>query len=605
MLEVDTVPLDAETPSSIALPTRPSSRVEQFRETVQKERSSRSESSPSKGSPKACSAKGSPKTCSSKGYPAARPQLAEPTKSSGTLCHIDTLQDASDEEDEQDEIVPVAKPKCEMACPRELTTKTPGNLKSGGSTLQKGFFARQRSVLPKSRIPSRLIITIDAHMADLNVDVELTEGEFEGPGALPLTLSEGQKVSLTFRGTGPIVGALQLGDAEPISFGVQSVIAKSGDASNFINEEGKLRCTVTHCGDLKAQNSLNVSGDGLVVEASMSEGPRADLSVVVRSPKKKEFRRVHQQRALVSAMENQKYSTLLAQITKARMRKVEASIIDQATRLLKSIKPGESSFLNHKQLQNKMKWKKVTDNLPGDIVEPCTADPDCPCNAGQAENGEICVVTDGEVNKALEGVLPTDGRPDKELFQALVRAAICAPEGCVWKSGGKFLLTNEERNQSANAIVNLLERGANGEETFAARGIRALVDYTEKLYNFKVTAVQLNFHPNEKTWHKQHRDIYGAGQKAGINCTCTFMKCQGTVCYSLGSSRHVMTETITDSRSKYEGCGDNCTGCKNHKLMSSGSAMFFNHKWNNNHTHGVPQLDETCGPRISVALLCA
>merc|ERR1712176_1135771 len=134
------------------------------------------------------------------------------------------------------------------------------------------------------------------------------------------------------------------------------------------------------------------------------------------------------------------------------------------------------------------------------------------------------------------------------LFKALVRAALIAPEGCVWKSGGKFLLTNEERNQSANAIVGVLER--DNPESDAGRGMRALVDFTERTYGFRVTAVQLNFHPNQKSSHKQHRDIYGAGQKGGINFTCSFAKCTGTVCYSLGSSRQVLTSTIVDKRSK-------------------------------------------------------
>jgi len=502
----------------------------------------------------------------------------------------------SDKEEEQSEIAPLAK--FDNPCPLYVGMSSNGFSQAS----RKGTLARMHSVSAKSRVPSRLIIGLEAKLANVNVDVELTEGEFEGPGALPVLLSNGQALALTFRGMGPISGTLHIGDAQPIPFGVQCATFKSGDSANYVNEETRQKCTVTHCGELNAKNSLDVGGDGIVVEASMSDGPRADLSVVVRCPKKKEFRRVHQHRALVSAMENQKYSTLLAQITKARMRKVEASIIDQATKLLKSIKPGDSTYLNHSQLKKLMKWKKVTDDIEG-YEDPCSANPNCPCNAGQAESGEICTVMEGEVLNALEGVNPTDGPADKELFQALVRAAIVAPEGCVWKSGGKFLLTNEERNQSANAIVSLLERG--GEETFAGRGIRALVDFTEKKYNWKVTAVQLNFHPNQKSSHKQHRDIYGAGQKAGINCTCTFMKCQGTVCYSLGSERHVMTETITDSRSKYDSCGDDCAGCRQYRVMPSGSAMMFNHKWNNNHTHGVPQLEEHCGPRISIALLCA
>ncbi|CAE7175910.1 unnamed protein product, partial [Symbiodinium pilosum] len=116
-------------------------------------------------------------------------------------------------------------------------------------------------------------------------------------------------------------------------------------------------------------------------------------------------------------------------------------------------------------------------------------------------------------------------------------------------------------------------------------GIRALVSHTEQEYGYRVTAIQLNFHPNHKSSHKQHRDIYGAGQKGGINCTCSFMKCTGTVCYSVGSSRQVLCETITDSRSKYETCGEECTGRKSYKWMHSGSAMHFNAPWNNNHTH--------------------
>lgn len=597
MVEVYSDPFETETSSCLAPQKRSQSRVEQLRELVQKERSSPRQASPSRRTPKSEASKGSPKACSPNGYPTTCSQVTESTRSSGTQSPTDTIEDVSDQEDEKDQIAPLAK--YDVPCPVDVATSSKGFVQAP----QKGVLSRFRSVPAKCRIPSRLIITLEAKTADVNVDVELTEGEFEGPGALPVLLSEGQTLALKFRGTGPISGTLNIGDANAIPFGVQCVTSKAGDASNFVNEENRQKCTVTHCGDLRAQNSLDVSGDGMVVEASMSDGPRADLSVVVRCPKKKEYRRVHQHRALLSAMENQKYSTLLAQITKARMRKVEASIIEQANKILKSIKPGDSTYLNHAQLKKMMKWKKITDDLPGDVVEPCAANPNCPCNAGQAEKGELCTVMDGEVMKALEGVNPTNGPADKELFQALVRAAMVAPEGCVWKSGGKFLLTNEERNQSANAIVNLLERG--GEETFAGRGIRALVDYTEKTYNWKVTAVQLNFHPNEKSSHKQHRDIYGAGQKAGINCTCTFMKCQGTVCYSLGSSRHVMTETITDSRSNYEACGDDCKGCKNYRVMSSGSAMVFNHKWNNNHTHGVPPLEDHCGPRISVALLCA
>merc|ERR1719265_2810708 len=122
-----------------------------------------------------------------------------------------------------------------------------------------------------------------------------------------------------------------------------------------------------------------------------------------------------------------------------------------------------------------------------------------------------------------------------------------------------FILSSEERNQSANAIINLLERDDPNSD--ASKGIRALVTYTEKEYKCRVTAVQLNFHPTEKSCHSQHRDIYGAGQKGGINCTCSFMKCTGTVCYSLGSSRQFLEKTATDKMSKYKACSNSCTGC--------------------------------------------
>merc|ERR1712137_1250977 len=149
-----------------------------------------------------------------------------------------------------------------------------------------------------------------------------------------------------------------------------------------------------------------------------------------------------------------------------------------------------------------MRWKRVT--CPHEAsdcsVEPCECSDNCCCNLESAEPGEICDVISNHVHEALDGVAPASASADKWLFQALVKAALNAPEGCVWKSGGKFLLTNEERNQSANAIVGVLER--NNPESDAGRGIRALVDFTERNYGFRVTAVQLNFHPNNKSSHK-------------------------------------------------------------------------------------------------------
>jgi hypothetical protein len=344
---------------------------------------------------------------------------------------------------------------------------------------------------------------------------------------------------------------------------------------------------------------------GTVVEAAISSDGHAEMVVTLRRAKKKELGRLAQQQALVEAMSKKKYSSLLAQITRSKMRKVETVLIDQACRLLKSMRPPDGTYLTHKELGNLMRWRRVT--CPHDAtdskMEPCKASGSCQCNAGQAEPGEICDVSNGIVQEALEGVAPEGVSADKWLFQALVRAAITASEGCVWKSGGKFILSNEERNQSVKGIVNVLER--DNSESDSGRGIRALVAHTEKEYGFRVSAVQLNFHPNNKTFHKQHRDIYGAGQKGGLNCTCKFTRAVGTVCYSLGSSRQVLTETVTDKKSKYKACGEGCTGAKTTRWMHSGSAMYFNAPWNSNHTHGIPPQDEACGPRISIALLCA
>jgi len=293
----------------------------------------------------------------------------------------------------------------------------------------------------------------------------------------------------------------------------------------------------------------------------------------------------------------------MAQITKAKNRKVELSLIEQAEKVLKSITMAEGTYLNHKELKTLMKWKKVTDNPGALTTEDCQASEECPCNKGQAQDGEVMDIIDGMVQDILADVAPADTPADEWLFKALVRAAGKATEGCVWKSGGKFILSNEERNQSANAIINLLERDDPNSD--ASKGIRALVTYTEKEYKCRVTAVQLNFHPNEKSSHKQHRDIYGAGQKGVINCTCSFMKCTGTMCYSIGSCRQVLTETMTDSSSAYEACCDACTGRKVYSSLSSGCGMYFNDKWNKSYSHGIPQMSEPCGPRISIALLLA
>lgn len=454
---------------------------------------------------------------------------------------------------------------------------------------------------------ARLTVTAQSSVEGLDLEVDLSEGLIDGTAehrSVPIPCDT--PVVLECSSSRSIVGALQVGSSPSIPFGVQVDNSRLiGDGTNFVSAEYRQRTTVAFGTNLKVGSGKSATGDGFVIETAITNGYHAEMAVSVRAARKKELTRLAQEQALLNAMENKRYGSLLAQISRSRSRKVETALIQQANRLLKSMRPKEGSYLTHAELGKMMKWKRVT--VPHDATCPtyehCAASASCPCNQDQAQETELCDIYQDSVGRALEGVVPQNEVADKWLFKALVKAALQAPEGCVWKSGGKFLLSNEERNQSPSAIMAVLTR--DHPDSDAGRGVRALVEHTEREYGFRVTAVQLNFHVNQTSSHKQHRDIYGAGQKGGINCTCSFMKCTGTVCYSLGSSRQVLCETISDKRSFYEPCCDECTGSKTFKWMHSGSAMYFNAPWNNNHTHGVPQLNEECGPRISVALLCA
>jgi len=562
------------------------------------------------------------------GYPT--PRTRAPAESSRSSCSEGGVhpRPCALEESRGDEpsspSTPMSGSKSALSTPLASAARSPSGPLEGGVRLPAiATRASSTGAIGRSGVTrSHLTVRVTSKFDDAEVSVELAEGELDrGCDGLPATLAKDQSAVVQLRSSGAIVGNLRVAGMAPIPFGIQVKPSTSGpggkpaggvlstsaaERMNFVAAEHRQKSVVAQAvGELDASSGLGAKGDGTVVEASVGPGWRAEMTVLVRRAKKKELARLAQEQALLHAMEQKRYSSLLAQISRAKMRKVETSLIDQAGRLLKTIKMPESSFLSHKELGKLMKWKRVTcpSDATGDDVHPCGASSECHCNAGEAQPGEVCDVLNGMVERALDGVAPAGVPADKWLFKALVHAAMHAPEGCVWKSGGKFLLTNEERNQAPNAIVSILER--DNAESDAGKGIRALVAHTENVYNFQVTAIQLNFHPNNKSSHKQHRDIYGAGQKGGINCTCSFKKCTGTVCYSLGSSRQVLTETICDTRSKYEACGEECQGCKTYRWMHSGSAMYFNAPWNNNNTHGVPQLEEACGPRISVALLCA
>merc|ERR1712217_63814 len=217
----------------------------------------------------------------------------------------------------------------------------------------------------------------------------------------------------------------------------------------------------------------------------------------------------------------------------------------------------------------------------------------CQCNGGYApQEGELCEVKYGVIQEALQEIYPDDA--DKMLFKALVRAALAAPEGCVWKSGGKYVLSGKGGCQTIIAILNYLDAW----DAMCGKAMRALMAFTEERYGVTVSAMQINIHPDEKTCHKQHRDVYGAAGEL-----CMINPSVGTICYSIGSSRHMKTQTMTDSRSRFMACGEDCKGRRDFWVLRSDSACFFNRTFNNNWSHGVPPIDAKCGPRISIALL--
>ncbi|CAE7945671.1 unnamed protein product, partial [Symbiodinium sp. KB8] len=80
----------------------------------------------------------------------------------------------------------------------------------------------------------------------------------------------------------------------------------------------------------------------------------------------------------------------------------------------------------------------------------------------------------------------------------------------------------------------------NAGRTRCVRMLMQMVKYSEAEYGGYVTAIQINFHLTGESFHAQHRDIYSAKQRAGPSCTCTFKKCVGTVCYTVGSSRQCL-----------------------------------------------------------------
>eukprot|EP00656_Telonema_subtile_P054931 TRINITY_DN8330_c0_g1_i2.p1 TRINITY_DN8330_c0_g1~~TRINITY_DN8330_c0_g1_i2.p1 ORF type:complete len:313 (-),score=59.30 TRINITY_DN8330_c0_g1_i2:46-984(-) len=307
------------------------------------------------------------------------------------------------------------------------------------------------------------------------------------------------------------------------------------------------------------------------------------------------------------------YTRLHAQIVKARARGVERFRLVQAEQVLKTL---SVDSVSKEELSGAMKWQLVTKEAGERIVERCT-NTGCPLPAGRDLRVEGTPVTDcqevldfseGSVSAALQaskgcraavGDLPGE----QWLFEQLTAAAVSAPENCLWKAGGKLIFSSPDRNQAPLALTSTLMKYA----PEAAGAIGALMDWTKSKFQCEITAVQVNLHLDGSSFHAQHRDIFSGAQKekAGRDCTCSFKKCNGTVCFSVGSSRQVCCETMSDEMSHHENCGEDCGGFRELRWFNSGCAMYFNDKWNNGHTHGIVQATGPCGPRISIALLCA
>jgi hypothetical protein len=283
-------------------------------------------------------------------------------------------------------------------------------------------------------------------MLDADLSLKLTEGDEVG------NLSSGRA---EVRGKTCISGSLLVAGVPVFAFGIQTEPREKsgGQLGNFVIKPGRQRGWVTHAGELTVAEGNSVKGDGLVLEIEVGPGHNAEMRVKVRKAQKKELAALQQERSLLASMEKKKYLSLVSQITKAKHLSCDMRVINEAEQVLKTMEMPESSFLNHDQIRKAMKWKLVTADIEP-YQEPCPTE-DCSCNSGCASHGELCTVTDGLVQEALQDIHPEAA--DKLLFKALVRAALAAPEGAVWKSSGKYILSNKEQNQSAGAVLSSLD----------------------------------------------------------------------------------------------------------------------------------------------------
>lgn len=456
-----------------------------------------------------------------------------------------------------------------------------------------------------SRAPTLLKVVVTTAF-DVRVDVSLKGARPDGrglPTVCAANAAPSEAIFVAALGGGALAGgaskgskgSVQLEDfEEPVTF----LVGHPGGLS-YVGENGKNRHTVLHAPPWDWRVAGPKPTEGRACDFELLAG---ELRLTLRKQTKVELQRCIQLQALREAMQGEDYDTLRAQVTKARMASVDAGQIAQGDARLRELREqgrhvGEGC--DKTSVREKMAWASVTSRL-GElrVNEPCTASEDCPCNV-EVNRDEVLEISDFAVQECLKEFGP-DG--DRQLFEGLVAAALAVEEGCIWKAGGKLIFSEFGRNQSAVALTRMLCKHG---QARCSDMIWKLLKFSESKYQGFVTAIQVNFHSHRGSYHDQHRDIYSVKQAAGPNCTCQFQECTGTVCYSLGSSRRVLLETMTDGISHISACGDNCQGRREHNWLNSGAAMYFNGDWNDSHTHGIPPSEDECGPRISIAFLLA
>lgn len=452
--------------------------------------------------------------------------------------------------------------------------------------------------------PAVLKVSVES-VFDVAVKVSIQGGKADGTG-LPETCPAGKTSTATFVSLTPCRGAMTKGvlaiegfEEIPIS------VAHSDMGATFVHSKGRWRHTALSAPhwnwrDHEDKPTEGKAADIEVDRCRQTEKPHV-VRVSVRQASESELKRCLQYQALREAQDGQDYDMLIAQVTKAKQAGVDLHHIEAAEerlRELRKLKLHVSPGCEKETLQSQLVWNNISRLDGTNDNKPCKISADCPCNI-QENCGEVLTIVPNAVQECLNS-FGKDG--DRILFEELASSALAVEEGSVWKAGGKFVFSAFDRNQSVTALTRMLHGAGRAR---CAKMILQMVKHSEAQYGGYVTAIQINFHPHGGTYHAQHRDIYSAKQRAGPSCTCSFKKCVGTVCYSVGSSRLCMLETCTDAFSAVKPCCDDCQGRQEHRWLHSGDAMYFNEAWNANHTHGIPQIENghDHGPRISVAFL--